>query len=357
MKAMNINRDNYEIYIVDFYDGTLSAPLTSELMLFLEANPDLKLEFDEYGIAALPMDAATLDSSFKNNLKKISAQPIGVINKSNVDTYLIMELEGFLSSKEQHDLNDFIVSNTAYVHDRKLYQLTRVKADTAIVFANKERLHKPLPVRRIVAWRYFASAAAVAAFIYVGIGFLYNDKPQPIQPAVAANVHTIQPKVVIKPALDATIKPAKSLAVSNKYMEVSTGGAEVIKETPPSNSAELIHVAVRTNFKAIDAAPQPTISMKPAAIVYQDPTTSIAKNTNRSLRSWVIGGINKLAGAPSLTAESEKVNWWNFAKLATNYIKDKLDSRVDLSKKETGNNETIALSIGDFEVSRSFKKD
>ena len=45
---MDINRDNYIIYITDFYDGILSAEEKEKLSNFLELNQDLKEEFDLY---------------------------------------------------------------------------------------------------------------------------------------------------------------------------------------------------------------------------------------------------------------------------------------------------------------------
>ncbi len=45
---MDINRDNYIIWITDFYDGLLSAEEKEGLFNFLELNHDLKEEFDLY---------------------------------------------------------------------------------------------------------------------------------------------------------------------------------------------------------------------------------------------------------------------------------------------------------------------
>ena len=43
---MEINRNNYEVWLTDFMDGKLSATRTEELMSFLDQNPNLKEEFE-----------------------------------------------------------------------------------------------------------------------------------------------------------------------------------------------------------------------------------------------------------------------------------------------------------------------
>ena len=44
---MKINRNNYEMYFIDYLDGVLSPDLVSELLLFLDENPDLKEELSD----------------------------------------------------------------------------------------------------------------------------------------------------------------------------------------------------------------------------------------------------------------------------------------------------------------------
>ena len=47
MTAM-INRTNYEIYFIDYFDGRLDEKSQKELFAFLKANADLKDEFDRF---------------------------------------------------------------------------------------------------------------------------------------------------------------------------------------------------------------------------------------------------------------------------------------------------------------------
>jgi len=74
---MNINRSNYEAYLLDWMEGNLTVELQQELKAFLAANPDLQvdLELDEWIKLAEPEQIFEL----KDRLKR------GVINQENIE--------------------------------------------------------------------------------------------------------------------------------------------------------------------------------------------------------------------------------------------------------------------------------
>ncbi len=43
---MKLDRTTYELFIIDYLEGQLDAIQVSELLLFLEQNPDLKAEIE-----------------------------------------------------------------------------------------------------------------------------------------------------------------------------------------------------------------------------------------------------------------------------------------------------------------------
>ena len=51
---MNINKNNFEGWFLDYYEGTLTAEQVAELFLFLEKNPELKNEFESFALITLP---------------------------------------------------------------------------------------------------------------------------------------------------------------------------------------------------------------------------------------------------------------------------------------------------------------
>ena len=45
---MKITRDNYQAYILDYFEGTLSVQEKESLLAFLNAHPDCRKEFEEF---------------------------------------------------------------------------------------------------------------------------------------------------------------------------------------------------------------------------------------------------------------------------------------------------------------------
>ena len=50
---MKPDRSNYEIWLIDWLDGTLTAQQTDELMAFLSENPDVREEADSLMLARI----------------------------------------------------------------------------------------------------------------------------------------------------------------------------------------------------------------------------------------------------------------------------------------------------------------
>ena len=65
---MEISRQNYEQYFIDYLDGNLNPEQVEILLSFLEFNPDLKEEFTSIGKIFLVPDETTF--SGKANLLK-----------------------------------------------------------------------------------------------------------------------------------------------------------------------------------------------------------------------------------------------------------------------------------------------
>ena len=65
---MSININNYEIYFIDYFDGNLPEEVVAELMLFLEANAELKEEFESFENINLTQDKIVFED--KSSIKK-----------------------------------------------------------------------------------------------------------------------------------------------------------------------------------------------------------------------------------------------------------------------------------------------
>jgi len=122
---MKINRNNYEIYIIDYLDGQLSEAAEQKLMQFLEQNPDLKEELE------LIQNTSLLDSDVvfegKNALKKnLEDEPI---NDENIDEWCIAAMEEDLSPAGKTKFANELETRPAFKKIFANYLKTRLEAE------------------------------------------------------------------------------------------------------------------------------------------------------------------------------------------------------------------------------------
>ena len=163
---MKINRNNYEQYFIDHFDGRLEASLVKELTEFLSKNPDLKEEFESFEIININVgDHINYDD--KAALKKIIIHSTNQINSENYNDYFIAAIEGDLTSSETAKVESFVSLNPSLETEFKLYRNSRVSPDQSIVFANKNGLKK-YPFLFIKTW-YKPIGIAASIVLLFGI--------------------------------------------------------------------------------------------------------------------------------------------------------------------------------------------
>lgn len=166
---MKITRDNYEQYFLDHAEGRLSSALERELADFLEANPDLRDVLDSYDASPLPPDDLT-NENLRRRLKK-RVTPTKHIGETNIDEWLIRDLEGMLTVDEQTELESFISDNPAFEYDRKLFGLTIQNPDPSITYKGKGKLKKRGVLVSMTRIGWIATAAAAILLLLTIVRF------------------------------------------------------------------------------------------------------------------------------------------------------------------------------------------
>ncbi len=146
---MKITRDNYEAYFLDYHEGQLSPEMVEEIMMFVEANPDLKNILDAFEQVMLVADEDIIFEK-KSSLKKNQVYATAEINELNCEDYMLRETEGLLNDNELESLEEFIRINPHCDRDRKLFALSHLPLENDFVFTGKESLKKKaIPVGAI----------------------------------------------------------------------------------------------------------------------------------------------------------------------------------------------------------------
>ncbi len=95
---MKPDRTNYEIWLIDLLDGNLDEGRSRELMEFLDANPDLKEEFDTLTALRLLPDKAQFTPKEKL-FKSVSELPL-----SQIEYLSVASLEKDITPEQMSEL-------------------------------------------------------------------------------------------------------------------------------------------------------------------------------------------------------------------------------------------------------------
>jgi hypothetical protein len=375
---MNINRNNFEIYCIDYYDGSLTPEQVAELFLFLEQNPDLKAEFDSFSGVSLPVIDETFSAA--ESLKR------GDISSDNISWYLAASAEGDLSETEEQKLAKFLQDNPSFEKDRKLFSMARLDASHIVEYPAKAELKRP-EGRVIVfstAFRY--AAAAVIILTLFGGSFLMltrtiETNPQQVaeNPAVTpdttsgleaeAESHTPAPLDVQK---QMTPPVNRSLASDNKSTEKSIMPVANIDKTIQPMVAEVQPLPVRDAGVLNTTEPLKQVENRQSIIeqeqqpVAQNTSSSYSNSSNTSeyvsvweaIRQGAENNLKKFAGTEENTLAALEEGRGNNVKLmdvVSRGIEKVSNEKVQVNTKynDQGRLSAFRFKAGGFGIERT----
>jgi hypothetical protein len=163
-----INRNNYEVYFIDYFDGNLDSEQIQDLMVFLNNYPDLREEFETFKTIRLPVEEVAYPD--KNTLKeKLTIQDE---EYSLFDELCIRYFEGELNEGQKREFYQHLEASPKRKKEFESYRRTIQKPDKKIRFPKKYRLKKGrmIDISRNRIYQYVALAASV--LLLVGLYFL-----------------------------------------------------------------------------------------------------------------------------------------------------------------------------------------
>ncbi len=156
---MNINRDNYEAYFLDFIEGRLSPDQEEVLRRFLKFNPDLEAEMED--IDLLKIEPSHHSFPGKNLLKKELPGSDTEVSDGNFDMFCIAYIEGDLTAKQRQIFEAYLQQYPAKRSEFEACKATILKPET-VPFPHKSRL-KQRSRMHLSVWRIMVPVAAAAA--------------------------------------------------------------------------------------------------------------------------------------------------------------------------------------------------
>ena len=165
---LNINKLNYEIYFIDYIDGSLDKDQEKELFLFLKKNSFLQSEFNLF--TNITLDAEKIDFGSKNNLLKNNISNSN--SESNFSDLCIARIEGDIPENKITDFDKLVNESGKNKREYQLFLKTLSKANTNISFPDKNILLKSEKEDKSKI-RYLFRYSSIAASIIILVSFWF----------------------------------------------------------------------------------------------------------------------------------------------------------------------------------------
>ena len=357
---MNINRHNYEVFVIDYFDGKLDPVQTAELLYFLSQNPDLEYEFNAFENVNLSADK--LKFSSKDELKK-SYGDIPKITDSNFEEFCVAEIEGDLDEKSQVRLYQYLDKHPQKYREFELYKKTKLTPDKSVIFPDLNHLKKHQLVPSGMVRKIVYSGIAAAVLLIVFLTFIFRRIPE-------SELITIT-----IPASEAAIKTDDDIILPAEADEISINiiaGSEDSKSKttqhnkmiPIVNDVSLL--SVRDDVEAINQILKP-IEIRKIDYAYHSSDIALkSKNqqfqyhaeppvrTDKSLAEFI---KDKLLNT-EIAKSAENINVWTLAQASLKGINYLTESDIQMNRKLNTNGEISEISIDSesFGFSTPFKK-
>jgi len=165
---MDITRENYESWFVDYLEGNLDENVVDRFIEFLQENPDLKEELKLFESVTAVSEELSFHSKSKLYKSKYDLE-------DEFNEAAIAEIEGDLNVEEKASFEKYLAIHPEKQSDRELFEKTILIADKNIRFSNKEGLYKKSGRKVFLLWSGRVAAVLILA---LAIFSLINRTPE-----------------------------------------------------------------------------------------------------------------------------------------------------------------------------------
>lgn len=282
---MEVNRLNYEMFIVDYLEGNLPKDIEQAVLAFLKLNPDIETEINSLTEYILTPELIQFEN--KKSLKKNLQTDIPGLSK--FQQLSIAYLEEDISKQEYEHLNLLLKNSKKNREEHKYIQKTKIKPDISITYPNKKELkHAYNSLKFSKSLVYIALAASIILFI--GIRFiLSSNNHKNYSTAIAYTKIDIQGRQISEPTSQKIVPDSKELMLKTKKIEKDTA---LIRNYFDINTIELRQITqIEQSFKTENISVANLIFEMPAE-TYQTKESefeSVQVFLNNKLKEKVLG--------------------------------------------------------------------
>jgi len=160
---MEINRHNYEAYLLDLLEGRLSVDEQQQVHSFLLLNPDCGGELTEIEPWVLEGEKVCFQNS--KVLKKELPNPSTILTDHNFDLFSIARMEGDLTGAQEAEHQSMVEAVDLNAQQWDEWQRTRMVSEPLLFHGKDGLLHRRSSKSRVIWICVISTAAAVALLI------------------------------------------------------------------------------------------------------------------------------------------------------------------------------------------------
>lgn len=337
-----IDIHNYEAYLLDFSEGNLTGELQVELELFLIQHPELEINLDELSLVTLEDEATSYSN--KNSLKKTETDLVS-------ETQFISYIENQLPENERLELEKSCAVNPSLSKELALYTNTLAKADTSIVFENKQSLKR----KPKVIWFNFSAAqytAAACVVFLIGLFMLWPNTNTNSETTTLANKTDVVNKNTATINNNESIQPTTS---SNELVASKESNVSSVKHSSKKKSQQILFADnnpnVQNNNSTLNDTLRPAINNSKAIDVPKNETL-IALNVTPIVKPKTVVQVitENDDEVATVTPNKKKKGIWAAASRALKNLNHVGVKGVDGDEETNKDNTAYALTLGGVSI-------
>lgn len=343
---MNINSENYELYVIDYIDGTLTPSQEKELRGFLALNPHLAEELD--GLEQTILQPTSQEYPNKHSVYKDTSY-CGIDNR--LDYLSIAKLEGDITAPESKELEKKLTQSNINAEGFALFQKAKLIPDTTITYAGKAKL-KRYAFMGLTYRQLAASVGSVAAVVAILLGvsiFIPNKSEYSAQPVAIThqpkreNDYLVKPLVIKEPTLPIPKVEVKRLAQVKPLIM----GSDVKVQKKVVVNLEPVQVEREATVQKLSSIGVNSISYNAVNHIGINSEELLAMVYNRS------GSVNKT------TSGTREVGVFELVQMGVNRLARLTEKNISLAKETDANGyiKRINFESPFFALSLPVKKD
>ena len=238
---MDINRNNYEAFLLDLLEGRLSFEEEQKLNDFLKHHPEHVVDLPDVDLFSLEINHVSFPG--KDQLRKDFPGSDSRLSEDNFDLFSIARMEGDLSPQQEEEHRSMVNRDESRLEEWSTWQNTRL-VPKQIQYPGKKNLKRKKAVKSRVLWLSVLSVAATLTLLLILL------RMDPVSSGPELSVYS----------------PEESLPAQNPPIVIQEAPEEAVEEAPVL-PVEEAPVAALEEAPAEVNIPEPKLSQESPAVL------------------------------------------------------------------------------------------